>query len=218
MDHIISFFVDLKGSNGFLRQSLALLWIVTGLVTLAAPAAILLCERDKIVRRRRILYVSVPLLMIATLGLTVIPAASGSSVENPTQLAAQLAICKIESPGIHDTENVRYRARVHWLRPPTSGIATFHVGALNGEKELWPQVTSGRIVQGQDAQVEFTVSRGSMFPTYFAVYGLDRSAEEARVNACRSPGRCYLKLPRAGVFRLSDEFTVYSFDQPVQRC
>jgi hypothetical protein len=210
MDHIISFFVDLMGSNGILRQSLALLWIVAGLVTLAAPAAI---QRDRIVRRRRILYVSFPLLVIATLGLTFLPALSGSPVENPAQLAAQLAMCKISN----DAENVRYRASVHWRRPPTSGIATFHIGALNRNYELWTQVTSGRIVQGQDAQVDFTVSRGSMFPTYFAVYGLDRSAEETRANACRS-GKCYLQLPRAGVFRLSEEFTVNNFHQSVPRC
>jgi hypothetical protein len=209
MHYLNSFFVDLMGSNGILRQGLALLFIVVGLVTLWAPAA---SQRDKIVRKRPILYVSLPLLMIATLGLAFIPAQRDPRVENP-QLAAQLAVCKISN----DTEDVTYRASVHWRRPPTSGISNFHIGARNPRNELWPQVTSGRIVQGQDAQVEFTVSRTSMFPTYFAVYGLDRSAEEVRANACRS-GKCYLQLPRAGVFRLSDEFTVNNFDQSVPRC
>jgi hypothetical protein len=227
MDTIISFFAyfitiyDLKGYNGPLRQTLAVLWIVALLVTLAVPTAIQLYERDKIVHIRRILYVSVPLLVIATLGLVFFrdaPSFRWGSDWLVDKGSAQLTVCKIESPGANDTENVSYRARVHWLRPPTSQIATFHIGAINPNNELWPQVTSTQIVQGQDAQVDFVVSRRSMFPTGFAVVGLDQAAEETRANACRVGSSCYLQLPRRGVFRVSDEFIVNNFDEFVPRC
>ncbi len=132
--------------------------------------------------------------------------------------SAQLTVCKIESPGVNDTENVSYRARVHWRRSPTSGIATFHIGAINPNGEFWPQMTSARIAQGQDVQVDFVVSRQSMFPTRFVVVGLDRFAEEARANTCRPGSSCYLQLPRAGVFQVSDEFSLNSFDESVPGC
>lgn len=231
MDQIISFFAsvvtmsDLNGSNGLLRQILAVLWIVACLVTLAAPAAIPLYEHDKIVHIRRTLYVSVPLLMIGTLSLILVHAGGRDTISRKwdprwriDQGSAHLALCKIESPGASYTENVSYRARIHWQRAPTNAIASFHIGAINPNMELWPQVTSTRIVQGQDAEVDIVVSRRSMFPTHFAVVGMDRSAEETRANACRSGSSCYMQLPREGVFQVSDEFTVNKFDEFVPRC
>jgi hypothetical protein len=227
MDQIISFFAsfmtiyDLRGFNGPLRQALAILWVVSVLVTLAAPAAIPLYEREKLVHIRRVLYVSVPLLLLATLGLIFFndsPRGRWGSDWLVDKDSAQLAVCKLESPGSTDTENVSYRARVHWLTPPTSKIASFHIGAINPNNELWPQVTSNQIAQGQDVQVDLVVSRRSMFPTRFTLVGLDRAAEEIRSNACRSGSTCYLQLPRDGVFRVSDEFTVNSFDEFVPRC
>jgi hypothetical protein len=212
---------DLKGLNGLLRQCLALLWFGALLVIVAAPVALQIYERDKIPLIRRSLHVSVPLLLIATFGLIFFRVAP-SDRWSPGWLvddgSAQLAICKIESEGADYTQNVSYRAKVHWLRTPTSGIATFHIGAINPNNELWPQVSSAEIIEGQDTQVDIVVSRESMFPTRFTVVGLDPSAEEARANACRSGSSCYLKLPREGVFRVSDEFTVTDFGAFVPRC
>lgn len=181
MDQISSYFVGFKGANGALRYSFVVLWIVTGLVTLAAPAA----------------------------------------AQDTEPRDAKLDVCKVELR--HDTMNVRLRATVQWLDLTTLNreIVTFYIGALNPNGELWPQVTSGRIArrQGrvqrespiQNAEVEFSVSRQSTFPTGFAVFGLNQSAENIRANACSS-GSCYLQTPQEGVFQLSDEVPVESFD------
>lgn len=132
--------------------------------------------------------------------------------------SAQLTLCRLEFPDINDAENVRYRARVQWRRPPVSGIASFHIGAINPNGEFWPQVSSTTILQGQESRVDFVVSRRSTLPTRFVVVGLDRSAEAARAGACR-PGRsCYLLLPQAGVFQVSNEVRVTDFVESVLRC
>lgn len=212
---------DLKGFNGLLRQFFAFLWFGALLLTFGAPVALQIYERDKIPLIRRMLHVSVPLLLIATVGLIffrVAPSGRWSPGWLVDDGSAQLAFCKIETEGADYTQNVSYRAKVRWLRAPTSGIATFHIGAINPNNELWPQMSSAEIVQGQDTQVDIVVSRESMFPTRFTMVGLDPSAEEARANACRSGGSCYLQLPREGVFRVSDEFTVNDFGTFVPRC
>jgi hypothetical protein len=142
----------------------------------------------------------------------VVPAAT----QAPPQLAAQLTICKVKNAS--DSFDVKFRASVHWLDVPrTNWVTTLYIGALNPNGELWPQVTSGPIVWGGDTQIDFVVSRQSTFPTRFALFGLNQSAQETLANYRRS-GRYYLRWPSDEIALLSNEITVNYFDEVVTLC
>jgi len=173
MDQIIS---NCVAKRAF-RHGLVVLWIVAGLVTVAAPGA-----------------------------------------TQETRLAT-LSLCKLDLP-LRDTMNVKYRATVLWTdsNRVNNTYVTFYIGALNPNDELWPQVSSRQILRNREghvrtAKIEFVVSRRSMFPTRFAVYGLEQGAENTRANACSSSSTCYLQLPIDEVHLVSNEIPIETFRQ-----
>jgi hypothetical protein len=156
MDQIISYFVGFKGANGALRHSLAVLWIVVGLVTLAAPAA----TQDTAPREAKLEVCKVELRhdpMNVKFRATVQWAA-------PTTLNREIVTFYIGALN----PNGELWPQV------TSGRIARREGRDQRESPI------------QNAQVEFVVSRQSTFPTSFAVFGLNQEMENIRADACRS--------------------------------
>ncbi|MEQ6335440.1 hypothetical protein [Sphingobium sp. MK2] len=227
MDQIISFFssflsiYDLRGFNGLLRQALSILWIIGVMVVLGTPVALQLYERDKKVFIRRVMYVALAILAISTLGLIYFqsaPTGRWGSDWLAEQDTAVLDVCKLDSPSGDPTQNVTFRARIHWRNPPMAKIETYHVAAINPNDELWPQVVSSRLIAGEDTIADFVVSRRSMFPTKFSVIGLDEPREIMRQNACQNASTCFLQMPQNGIYRISNQFQFDKFDQFVPKC
>jgi hypothetical protein len=227
MDQIISFLssflsiYDLRGLNGPLRQALSILWVSGTLVVLGIPVALNLYEDSKKVLIRRIMYAALAILALSSLGLVYFqnaPAGRWGSDWLSEQDTAVLDVCKLDSPSGDPTQNVTLRARIHWHHPPTVNIQTFHIAAINPNDELWPQVVSSRLIVGEDTTADFVVSRRSMFPTRFAIVGLNEARELMRQNACISASTCFLQMPQNGIYRVSNQFQFDKFDQFIPKC